>query len=76
LDDKVDKYYVLMFLNFEEEDILSSIDYIVVKNKKFIRSFTFNLEKVAIKNNLENFVDEMKKNFIKIVIISFKLFFL
>jgi hypothetical protein len=71
LDDKIDKYYVLMFLNFEEEDILTSIDYIVAKNKKAIRSFTFNLEKVQIKNNLENFVNEMRKNLIKIVIIKF-----
>ncbi len=65
-DKSKEKNYILMFLNFEEEDILTSIDSILIKKdgEKIIPS-RFVLETKPIKKNLTNFLENLKEVLIK-----------
>lgn len=60
----ISKNYILIFLNFEEEDILKSIDYIIIPdgNLDNFQAFNFKLQAIQIKKNLISFLDELKGN--------------
>jgi hypothetical protein len=62
-DPNVEKNYLLMFLNFEEEDILTSIDCMLIPNSdvKLFKIYTFKLENKLVKANLNDFLDGLKK---------------
>jgi hypothetical protein len=59
----LEKNYILMFLNYEEEDILTSIDCVLIPNSDIskFKSYTYTLELQQIKANLNNFLDGFKK---------------
>jgi hypothetical protein len=59
----IEKNYLLLFLNYEEVDILTSIDCIMIPNSDInkFKSYTYTLEIKPIKVNLTNFLDELKK---------------
>lgn len=61
LDKNIQKNYILLFLNFENEDILCSIDYILIKgDENKIIPNKFVLETKLIKINLNSFLENLK----------------
>lgn len=66
LDKNMSKNYLLLFLNFDQEqdDILTSIDYILIPDGKLdnIKYFNYTLQSQQIKENLNNFLKELKHN--------------
>ena len=66
-DKNITKNYLHLFLNFEEEEILHTIDYILIPNGNLtsFKSFQFKLQVKTIKENLSLFLQELKENLIK-----------
>ena len=62
LNTKYKKNYFLFFLNFIENDIIESIDCIIIPDSDITKfeSFQFTIETITIKKNIENFLKDLK----------------